>query len=517
MTDPRIAAIPDVHGHAKGEHRPFLEERPIAYSARMLFLWFYHACLRGSPRFLMASDHANFLTFEDPGAVATVRRALKLAQAGDLLGAAETAGVDVPHAAVVSEGLRKGMRFSIGAEIDNDPRARPDAQNIVDALRPDGIIRSVNFVPINHPDKGADWMWPFDREEFGELYEVVGTDTLWELYTSRLFSDLEKLPSNIAGHFYVPATLGRWPNQKTLEHYEDRLLAICRERRLAVEINTRFLYRDNPEDRKKKYLDANARLIRKAKARGVGIAIGSDAHSPKDQGGAFDVILALLDDAKVNEVVFPVGGRLARVALRATREHLEAQAAARRQPATPGSSITGFSRAELGLPEEAEPLGASHREGGRAGRAAGPKKRATPPTPSTSRRSADSTSSSTKARAERLAKPRTAAKKKAANTAPAKGKKTAPKPARAAAKKAPPAAGRTKKMPVRKAKAPVKKAAVKGLPKKKRSSKPVAKKIVRKKAAAKKVAPPRRTAPKRPAAGHTVKSGKKKKPPAKRR
>ena len=82
-SDPRIAAIPDVHGHAKGEHRPYGEERPIAYSARMLFLWFYHACRRESPRFLMVADHANYLTFEDPGAVNTVRRALKLADAED--------------------------------------------------------------------------------------------------------------------------------------------------------------------------------------------------------------------------------------------------------------------------------------------------------------------------------------------------------------------------------------------------------------------------------------------------
>ena len=111
----------------------------------MLFLWFYHACQRGYPRFLMVSDHINYLTFEDPGAVNTVRRALKLAEAGDLYGAAETAGVDVAHAAIVSEGLRRGMRFSIGAEIDNDPRARPDAQNIVDAMRPEGVAPFIYY------------------------------------------------------------------------------------------------------------------------------------------------------------------------------------------------------------------------------------------------------------------------------------------------------------------------------------------------------------------------------------
>ncbi|HLY01211.1 MAG TPA: hypothetical protein VKR56_01800 [Candidatus Cybelea sp.] len=476
---------------------------------------------------MMVADHANYLTFEDPGAVATVRRALKLAQAGDLIGAAETAGVDAPHAAVVSEGLRRGMRFAIGAEMDNDPRARPDAQNIVDALRPDGIIRSVHFVPIHHPEKGADWPWAFDSEEFSDLYESVSTETLWELYTAKLFDDLEKLPTHIAGHFYVPATLGRWPNQKTLEHYEDRLLDICHERGIAVEINTRFLYRDHPEEHKKKYLEANARLIRKAKARGVGLAIGSDAHSPKDQGNAFDVILGLLDEAHINELVFPVAGRLARVALRATREHLEAQAQAGRQPVVPGSSITGYGRAELGLPEE-EPAGAGHREGGRAARESGPKKRAgdstrtskrptvsTPPAASTSRRSADSTSSASKAKAARVAKPAVPEKKAkptrppaapAAPAAPAKPKKPVAKPPQPVAKKAP--APR---------KSVANKATTKSAAGKKVVKKASSKSAVRKKPAAK-AAPPRRPAkPKRPAAGAAKKSVKKKKPAAKRR
>ncbi len=517
MTDPRIAAIPDVHGHAKGEHRAFSEERPIAYSARMLFLWFYHACRRMSPRFLMVADHANYLTFEDPGAVATVRRALKLAEAGDLLGSAETAGVDIAHAAVVSEGLRRGMRFAIGAEIDNDPRARPDAQNIVEALRPDGVIRTVHFVNITHPEKGADWAWAFDSEEFASLHEVVAPETLWELYTAKLFDDLDKLPAHIAGHFYVPLTLGKWPNQKTLEGYEDRLLEICHRRGIAIEINTRFLYREHSDESKKKYLDANARLVRKAKARRVGIAIGSDAHSPRDQGNAFDVVLKLLDDAGINEIVFPVGGRLARVALRATPEHLEAEAQSRRSPTAPGSSISGYSRAELGLPEEEA---GSHRETTRAARETGPKKRATPPTAGTSRRSAESSSAATKAKAARAVKVTPAAKKPAEKNV-AKKPPAKPPARKAVAKKAAP------KKPV--AKAPARKAAPKTparkAPERKavsrtaaaRSAKPAAKKT----AAVKKKTAPRRPVAKRSAgtAKKSVakKSVKKKKPAAKRR
>jgi HisJ family histidinol phosphate phosphatase len=318
--DPRLFAIPDTHGHAKGEHKPYAEERPLPLTARMLFLWFYHAARRGYPRFLMVADHMNYLTFEDPAAVNLVRRALKLAQAGDLYGAAETANVDVGHAAVVSEGLRRGMRYSIGAEVDNDPRSRPDAQNIVDAMRPDAIIRSVHFVPITHPVHGENWNWPFDNPEFADLFDVVGTDALWESYVTILVDAIERLPGHIIGHFYVPAVFGHWPDDAKLASYEDRVLAAAAARGMAIEFNTRFLYRDHPDEEKDRYLRANRRLLRKAKERGVLIAIGSDAHSPRDQGNAFDIVLQVLDDLEINELVFPLGGSLRRVALRVVRE-----------------------------------------------------------------------------------------------------------------------------------------------------------------------------------------------------
>jgi HisJ family histidinol phosphate phosphatase len=456
MSDPRIRAIPDVHGHAKGEHRPlFAEERPIAYSARMLFLWFYQACRRGWPRFLMVSDHVNFLTFEDPGAVNTVRRALKLAEAGDIYGCAETAGVEVGHAQVVSEGLRRGMRFSIGVEIDTDPRSRPDAQNIVDAMRPDGLVRSVHFLTIDHPEKGSDWPWPFDNPEFAEYFETVGKERTWEMYVTKLVDEIEKLPGQIAGHIYAPAIFGQWPETKKLEEYENRVLAACLARGMAIEFNTRFLYRDHPEDQKRRYLDAYRRLLRKAKAKGVPVAIGSDAHSPKDQGGAFEAVLRLLDDCGINELVFPVNGRLARVALRATREHIE-KARQRRpeRPHAPGSSITGFGRAELGLPEETESARALRLGGARAARTAGskrkvpPSSRAVSPKGSSARRSAESAASSSKARAVKASKPakklvakKPVAKKPAKKTVakavvkkrvPIKKKKTAARVSRAA-------------------------------------------------------------------------------------
>ncbi|HEY9084376.1 MAG TPA: hypothetical protein VIN40_00335 [Candidatus Tyrphobacter sp.] len=471
MNDRRIAAIPDVHGHAKGEHRPFAEERPIAYSARMLFLWFYHACRRGRPRFLMVSDHVNFLTFEDPGAVNTLRRALKLAEAGDLYGAAETAGVEVAHAQIVSEGLRRGMRFSIGAEVDSDPRSRPDAQNIVDAMRPDGMIRSVHFLSIDHPEKGADWPWPFDNEEFAALFDTIGTARVWEMYVAKLLDEVEKLPGQIVGHLYVPAIFGHWPESKKLDEYENRVLDACKRRGMAIEFNTRFLYRDHPEDQKKRYLDAYRRLLRKAKTKGVQIAVGSDAHSPKDQGNAFEIVLKVLDDCGVNELAFPVDGRLARVALRATREHLESARRRPERPSLPGSSITGFGRAELGLPEESESARALRIGGARAARLAGPKRKGAPARPTTSkstaRRSAESAAGSSKAKAAKGSKRAAAVKKAAPTKSVSKQKKTAPKKTATKKKAAPKRAARPAPRKAQKRKvAPARAAKPKKLPRK---------------------------------------------------
>jgi HisJ family histidinol phosphate phosphatase len=487
--DPRVNAIPDIHGHAKGEHKPYAEERPLPLTARMLFLWFYHACRRGYPRFMMVTDHMNSLTFEDPASVNLVRRALKLAQAGDLYGAAETANVEVGHAQVVSEGLRRGMRYSIGAEVDNDPRARPDAQNIVEAMRPDGLVRSVHFIPIEHPVHGPNWNWPFDNPEFASLHDHVGTEKTWELYIGVLLDALERLPGNIVGHFYVPAILGHWPQQATLEGYEDRMLDIAARQGMAVEFNTRFLYRDHPEDEKRRYLDANRRLLRKAKERGVAIAIGSDAHSPRDQAGAFETVLGILDELEINELAFPIGGRLARVALR----YVKPPAPEPPPPPPPP-------------PPAPEPPVAVRK--GRPSPSPARSPESVPARPAGERAEAPVKAASPKVA---VAKPAARPPKKTA--APAAAKAPAPKPAPSPA---PPKKAEAKKAaPVKKA-APAKKAAPKKLPAANKTAPPTRGAAPAKHPAAKKAAPKKSPPAKRTPTKHApVKKAAAKKAPAK--
>ncbi|HMD01574.1 MAG TPA: hypothetical protein VKG44_01290, partial [Candidatus Baltobacteraceae bacterium] len=389
---------------------------------------------------------------------------------------------------------------------------RPDAQNIVDAMKPDGMIRSVHFLTIEHPEHGAGWQWPFDNPEFKDLYETVGTERTWELYMATLLDAIDKLPGQIVGHFYVPAKFGHWPSDAQLAAYEDQLVEACAARGFAIEISSRYFYRTFADDpaQLRKYRDATLRLLKKAKAKGVLVAVGSDAHSPKDQGAGFDDVLKLLDAAGINEIAFPIGGRLARVALRASEELLKAQAVP--PPPPVGSSVTGFGRAELAAASRNGGVGEGYEPESELPAARG-------------RRTASAVKSAVKsAAAERRAAaqpPKTAAVRAPAKTSektPAKSApKTAAKPvvkpvvkavakavAKLVAKVKPPAKAAAKKKAAP-AKSPARQAAVK---------KSVAKKAApKKKAIAKKTSTAKRGAVKKTAAAGRARSSAK---PAKR-
>ena len=128
-----------------------------------------------------------------------------------------------------------------------------------------------------------------------------------------LLEVVSKSRAEIVAHFYVPAIFGHWPADEVLLDYEDRLLDVCAQQGSAVELNARFLYKDHPEEQKARYLAVHERLLKKAVAKNVGIAVASDAHSPVDQGRAFERVVPLLDRAGVTELVFPVGGKLTAV------------------------------------------------------------------------------------------------------------------------------------------------------------------------------------------------------------
>lgn len=282
----------DVHGHAKGEHEAFAQERPIPYTARAIFSWFCRAAGTGRARTLVLTDHSNLATPQDPEAIAVAREALALAEAGDVAGAARAADVPVEEATILSRAMRGGLRCLIGVEADNDPRNAEAATEILSQWSPACVIRSVHFLELEHPHGGL-WLWPFDNPEFSRFYACYTTQTLWRCYVETLLHEIGDRRTDVVGHFYVPAKFGHWPPLRELEDHEDRLIDACARRSLAIEFNTRALYRGAPENREA-YLTHYRRLLRKSARAGVPIALGSDAHCPADQTNGFDLAMDVI-------------------------------------------------------------------------------------------------------------------------------------------------------------------------------------------------------------------------------
>jgi HisJ family histidinol phosphate phosphatase len=282
----------DVHGHAKGEHVAFAQERPIPYTARTIFSWFYRGTCNSRLRALVLTDHSNLATPQDPKAIATARRALSLASAGDVAGAARTADIPVAVASTVSRAMRGGLRCLIGVEADNDPRDAETAAEILTQWWPECVVRSVHFLEFEHPEGGS-WLWPFDNPEFSTFYECYGARATWRRYVETLLREIDGRRTDVVGHFYVPATFGHWPPLSELEEHEDRVIDACVRQSLAIEFNTRALYR-GPAENVAMYLAHYRRLLRKSAQASVPVALGSDAHSPADQTNGFDLAMNVI-------------------------------------------------------------------------------------------------------------------------------------------------------------------------------------------------------------------------------
>jgi HisJ family histidinol phosphate phosphatase len=285
-------SVIDVHGHAKGEHVAFSQERPIPYTACTIFSWFSAGACNGRLRALVLTDHSNLATPEDPEAIATARRALSLASTGDVVGAAHTADVPAELASSVSGAVRRGLRCLIGVEADNDPRDAETAAKILAQWWPECVVRSVHFLEFEHPEGGR-WLWPFDNPEFSDFYACYGTRAAWRCYIETLLGEIDGRRTDVVGHFYVPAKFGHWPPLRELEEHEDRVIDACARRSLAIEFNTRALYRGRAEERTA-YLGHYRRLLRKAAHAGVAVALGSDAHSAADQTNSFDLAINVI-------------------------------------------------------------------------------------------------------------------------------------------------------------------------------------------------------------------------------
>jgi histidinol-phosphatase (PHP family) len=167
------------------------------------------------------------------------------------------------------------IRIRFGAEIDHlDGRAGDQA-----AMRSkysfDYVIGSVHIVRGVAIDYRAETLE-------ASLEELGGIDRLWEDYWDAVESLIRGGWCQVIGHMDVLRKFGRFLPWKSQTERVEALLRLIKRNGLTLEVNTGGI--DRASDRRPY---PSPEILKQAAAAGVDIALGSDAHAPKDVGRYF--------------------------------------------------------------------------------------------------------------------------------------------------------------------------------------------------------------------------------------
>jgi len=145
----------------------------------------------------------------------------------------------------------------------------------------DYFIGSVHYV-----SGGWDIDSPFKRD----LWKRCDVNAVWREYFERLTQAAASGLFEIIGHADLPKKFGHRPTADLTPEHE-RFLAACRATDTAIELNTAGLRKDCRE------IYPARPLLELARAKGVAITFGSDAHAPGEVGADFAAAVALARSA----------------------------------------------------------------------------------------------------------------------------------------------------------------------------------------------------------------------------
>lgn len=141
----------------------------------------------------------------------------------------------------------------------------------------DYLIGSVHYI-----SGGWDIDSPFKRE----LWARCDVNAVWREYFDRLTQAAASGLFEIIGHADLPKKFGHRPTADLSPEIE-RLLAACRATDTAIELNTAGLRKECRE------IYPARSILERARALGVAITFGSDAHAPDEVGADFAAAVAL--------------------------------------------------------------------------------------------------------------------------------------------------------------------------------------------------------------------------------
>jgi histidinol-phosphatase (PHP family) len=177
------------------------------------------------------------------------------------------------------------LTIKLALEVDYLPGQEEWIRELA-ALHPwDYFIGSVHYVSdswaIDNPNKLAEW-----RKR--DPWEV------WSVYFDWLTRAAESGLFDIIGHADLPKKFGIYPKQDCAPLFE-RFLDAAARKNVAMELNTAGLRKDCRE------IYPSPKLVQMARAKGVAITFGSDAHAPGDVGMNFTEAMELARSAGYRE------------------------------------------------------------------------------------------------------------------------------------------------------------------------------------------------------------------------
>jgi histidinol-phosphatase (PHP family) len=169
------------------------------------------------------------------------------------------------------------LNIKLALEVDYLPGQEEWIRELAGLYSWDYFIGSVHYVSdswaIDNPDKLSMWK---QRDH----YEV------WSVYFDWLTRAADSGLFEIIGHADLPKKFGIYPEQDCTSLFE-RFLEAAARKNVAIELNTAGLRKDCKE------IYPSPKIVQMAKAKGVALTFGSDAHAPGEVGMNFAEALAL--------------------------------------------------------------------------------------------------------------------------------------------------------------------------------------------------------------------------------
>jgi len=128
--------------------------------------------------------------------------------------------------------------------------------------------------------------WDIDSPFKLDLWKRCDVDEVWAEYFDRLTQAAASGLFEIIGHADLPKKFGHRPT-RDISPLVERFLDAAKSTDTAIELNTAGLRKDCRE------IYPSREILSTARAKGVAITFGSDAHAPTEVGSDFTAALAL--------------------------------------------------------------------------------------------------------------------------------------------------------------------------------------------------------------------------------